>query len=161
MVEHHLMLEGRLDAYQRCLSTLLRCKWNAYDTYRKQQVDAFLEPTALKAEIQRTAKVLGERPVALSCAVRCRIGEPLTISNPSEYETPIRTRPLNYCFDPGRTKRDMFPWRGLELHGPFSTDTFARPAQRILVLHPEAAKGTAERFVQQLLDGIPPSNGFK
>jgi hypothetical protein len=93
-------------------------------------------------------------PIALTEKLGCLVGAPIVVPRNGPASAVTFTRPVNYCFDPSRTKRDEIAWRGLERCGPFSGDTFARRSPVILVVHPQDAKGQVESFVQAFRDGI-------
>jgi hypothetical protein len=156
-----VMLEGRRDAFARCLSALLGPTGYArYDAYRDQRMGDVLGGPALLQEVQRVARVLAQGPLSLASGLVCSVSPPLHIMNTARYKTVVPSRQLDYCFDPARSKRHRYAWPGLEAYGPFSRDTFAHPSPRLLVVFPPAAKGAVEAFVRSLRDGIPGQKGF-
>lgn len=156
-----VMLEGRREAFARCLRLLLGAKYSRYDDYRDKKVGELLGGPQLLAEVERVAKVLGEHPLDLAQGLTCAVGEPLRITNSPSYRSIVASRQLDYCFDPARTKRHRYAWPGLESYGPFSRDTFARPSPQILVVFPQASQGAVEKFIRYLRDGIPGQKAFQ
>lgn len=156
-----VMLEGRRDAFARCLKTLLGASYARYESYRDQRTGELLGGPPLLEEVRRVARVLAERPLELAHELSCSVGEPLRLTNSPGYKTVVVARKLDYCFDPARSKRHRYAWPGLETYGPFSRDTFARPSPRILVVYPLAAKGAVETYVRLLRDGIRGHKGFQ
>lgn len=156
-----VMLEGRRDAFARCLSTLFGHRdYARYDAYRDQRMGELLGGPPLLQEMQRVARILAEDPLSLAAGLDCSVSPPLHITNTGRYKTVVPSRQLDYCFDPARSKRHRYAWPGLDSYGPFSRDTFAHPSPRLLVVFPPAAKGAVEAFVRSLRDGIPGQKGF-
>jgi hypothetical protein len=60
----------------------------------------------------------------------CELGVELAHGLGDEYESVVPARPVEYCFDAARSKRDAYALPGLARFGPFSRDTFARPTPR-------------------------------
>lgn len=60
-------------------------------------------------------------------------------------------------FDVGRTKTETWNQGGLDKHGPYNFERFAPRRLNIVVVCQSSKQGEVERFVQQLLDGIPGS----
>ena len=156
-----VMLEGRREAFDRCLRRLLGPKMPRYDEFRDKRMGELLGGPPLLAEVERVARVLGDQPLELAQGLTCSVGAPLRITNSPDYKSVVVTRQLDYCFDPARTKRHRYAWPGLETYGPFSRDTFARPSPHILVMFPQAAQGAVETFVRSLRDGIPGEKAFQ
>lgn len=67
-------------------------------------------------------------------------------------------------FDVGSTKTETWNQGGLDKHGPYNFERFAPKRLNIAVICQAAKQGDVERFVQQLLEGVPGSkyaeNGF-
>jgi hypothetical protein len=156
-----VMLEGRREAFARCLKQVLGAKYTRYEEYRDKQMGGLRDGPALLEEVKRVAQVLGAKPLELTAGLACMVGSPLTIGNTDDYKSIVTARRLDYCFDAARSKRREYAWKGLEKYGPFSRDTFGRPSPRILVLFPQAAQGTVEQFMCYLRDGIPQSRAFQ
>lgn len=157
-----VMLEGRRESFSRCLKRLLgTSSYARYDAYRDKGIGELLGGRPLLDEVRRVAKVLGERPLELAPGLTCSVGEPLPLTNTSEYKSVVVARQLDYCFDPARSKRHRYAWPGLDTYGPFSRDTFARPSPRVLVIFPSSAKGAVEAFVRLLRDGIPGHKAYR
>lgn len=156
-----VMLEGRREAFARCLRRLLGANFARYDEHRDKKVGELLGGPPLLAEIERVAEVLGEQTLELAQGLTCSVDEPLRITNSPDYQSIVSTRQLDYCFDAARTKRHRYAWPGLEAYGPFSRDTFARPSPHVLVVFPQAAQGAVEKFVRYLRDGIPGQKAYQ
>lgn len=157
-----VMLEGRRDAFTRCLTGLLGPE--AYKRFLEQQekaIGGLLSGKPLLAEVRRVGKLLSDSPLELSSGMTCAVGVPLTLRNTQTYKTVVSARRLDYCFDPARSKRHRYVWPGLETYGPFSRDTFARPSPTILVVCPASTKGAVETFVRRLRDGMPDQHAYR
>lgn len=155
-----VMLEGRREAYSRCLKTMLGHDYERYDAYRDKRLGELLAGPPLLAEVRRVAGVLGERPLELGRGLTASTGKPVEVANSPDYKSVVAARQLDYCFDAARTKRHRYAWPGLVQYGPFSRDTFSRPSPWLLVVFPQGAKGAVEAFVRLLRDGVPGHRGF-
>jgi Piwi domain len=156
-----VMLEGRRDAFARCLKHLLGKHYTRYDEYRDTQMGDLLRGQAFLEEVRRVATVIRSEPLELAAGLTCSVGSPLAICNTGNYKSIVTARRLDYCFDAARSKRREYAWPGLEKYGPFSRETFARPSPRILVFFPHAAQGAAEQFICRLRDGMAQSGAFQ
>lgn len=151
-----VMLEGRADVFRRCLQRLLGHRdCERFMTALDRSIGDLLRGPPRLAEVRRIAGTVLADPLPLTHGMDATFGEPIIVDDAGRYRSVVRARGRDYVFDPARTKRHQYAWPGLERHGPFSRDTFARPAPTILVLCPEHHKGSAETFVHHLRDGIP------
>lgn len=152
--------ELSLEASRAAVTSLLRtavgpAAARRYVNALVDQVGEFLAGPPLLAEVRRVGAVLAKyNPIALTDHLQCSVGNPIVLPRIGASSAVTFSRPVHYCFDPSRTKRDDIAWRGLERYGPFSGDTFARRSPVILVVHPLDAKGQVEGFVQAFRDGI-------
>jgi len=156
-----VMLEGRRDAFARCLHHMLGARYRQYDEYRDKRMGDLLGGPAFFEEVRRIAQILRAPPLNLAANLTCSVGSPLSICNTPDYRSIVVARQLDYCFDPARSKRHRYAWPGLDTYGPFSRETFARPTPRLLVVFPQGAQGAVEKFVRYLRDGIPGHKGFE
>jgi len=156
-----VMLEGRRDAFARCLKQLLGSNYSRYEEHRDKRMGELLGGPPLLEEVKRVGQILSQKPLEVAANLECSIGPPLSLRNTSEYKSIVTARQLDYCFDPARSKRHRYAWPGLETYGPFSRDTFARPNPRILVVFPQAAQGAVEKFTRSLRDGVPQQKGYQ
>ena len=154
-----VMLEGRKDAFARCLKHLLGdSDYLRYDTAREHRTGDLLRGRAVLDEVRRVCTILTEPSLELGSGLSCTVGSPLSI-RASDHG--VRTaKQLDYCFDSSRSKRHKYAWPGLTAHGPFSQETFSRPSPRILVVCPVAALEASGTFVRQLSDGSPNTRAF-
>ena len=156
-----VMLEGRKDAFARCLKHLLGdSDYSRYDTVREHRTGDLLGGRALLDEVRRVSTILAEPALELGSGLSCTVGSPLSMRGSNRGESVRTVKQLDYCFDSSRRKRHKYAWPGLSAHGPFSQETFSRPSPRILVVCPDAAMEAAGTFVRQLSDGIPNTRAF-
>ena len=156
-----VMVEGRREAFARCLRRLLGAKFRDTRNTGTRRWANSLVGHHCSLRSSAVANVLGERPIELAQGLMCSVGGPLRITNSPDYRSIVSARQLDYCFDAARTKRHRLAWPGLETYGPFSRDTFARPSPNILVVFPQAAQGAVEKFVRYLRDGIPGQTAYQ
>jgi hypothetical protein len=148
-------LESSSAAFRRCLGHLLGAKYESFDSARRAQQDQLLNGPAREQLMGEMEKFLGKAsPLELAPDLTCDIGERVALGNDNDYQTVLKTRPVQYCFDPAKTKRHMYAWPGLESFGPFSRDTFPKKSPRMLVVFPDTVQGNAESFLAALRDGV-------
>ena len=156
-----VMLEGRKDAFARCLKHLLGdSDYSRYDTAREHRTGDLLGGRALLDEVRRVSTILAEPSLELGSGLSCTVGSPLSMRVSDHGESVRTAKQLDYCFDSSRSQRHRYAWPGLTAYGPFSQETFSRPSPRILVVCPDAAMEAAGTFVRQLSDGIPNTRAF-
>jgi hypothetical protein len=118
------------------------------------QEDRLLIGPAVHSTLERMAAFLQKAPIQLSSELTCTVTGPIEARNDRAYRTVVAAPAVRYCFDPAKTKRHQYPWRGIETYGPFSRDTFAKKSPRILVVCPDSAQGLVENFLRLLRDDI-------
>jgi hypothetical protein len=150
-----LALEGSAAAFRCCLRTLLGGKYDSFESARSAQQDQLLNGPAREQLMETMATFLAKvSPLELASGLSCEIGERIAVANEAEYQTVVRARPVQYCFDPAKTKRHMYAWPGLESFGPFSRETFPKKSPRLLVVFPDTVQGHVESFLRALRDGV-------
>jgi hypothetical protein len=82
----------------------------------------------------------------------------LKLTNTNTYQTIHQAPPVQYYFDPARTKASPYPWPGIKQYGPFSKDTFPKRTPTILVVLPDTAQGTTEKFLNSFRNGLATSS---
>src|SRR5207237_1269909 len=93
-----VMVEGRRDAFARCLKHLLGGTYARYADYRDAKLAQLLSGPPLLEEVTRVGQVLGERPLDLAWNLAGSVGTPLTIDNTPDYRSVVVARQLDYCF---------------------------------------------------------------
>jgi hypothetical protein len=148
-------LEGTRKAFARCLKTLLGSRYAAFDQERQRQENALLTGPALEEVLARMHAYLTQvSRIELGGGLSCTVGERIVLENERGYQSVIRARPVEYCFDPARTKRRRYAWPGIEAYGPFSRETFAKRSPKLLVVFPDSVQGPVEAFLRALRDGF-------
>ncbi len=149
-------LEGSKASFARCLKVLLGPQYQRFDEARQKEEARFFTAPALEGLLAKMGDFLQQKsPLSLAPGLECKIGGRITVTNTPDYQSVVAAPPVEYCFDPARTKRSQYPWDGIEKFGPFSRDTFPKKSPRILVLCPDTVQGKVETFVRYLRDGIP------
>jgi Piwi domain len=150
-----VMLEGSSTAFKRCLRVLLGNKYESFEAARRAQQDLLLNGPARERLMEQMEGFLGKAsPLELAPDLRCEIGERIMLANDSDYQTVLRARPVQYCFDSAKTKQHIYAWGGIERFGPFSRETFAKKSPRLLVVFPDTIQGNVESFLRAFRDGI-------
>jgi hypothetical protein len=76
-----VMLEGRREAFARCLRHLLGRDYPRYEQYRDKQMGALLDGPALRGEMARVGQVLRKRPMELASGLTCSVWVPMCVLN--------------------------------------------------------------------------------
>ena len=153
-----VMLEATTASFAACLKTVLGDRYEEFDRFKDQQIQAWASGPKAETEIARVGGVLAGRDLVLAEGLTCRVGEQVRLENNGDYKTVVHARPVTYCFDAARSKQHNLPWQGLDRYGPWSRDEFARRSPRLLVVYPAEAKGQTETFIRMLHDGVQVPN---
>lgn len=151
--ESEVWVEGNKRNFAHCLRLILRSDYDDFETERRLGEAALLAPDSFDSYVDRIGRFLVKaNPLRLAEGLEARVGARIEVKNTPAYESVRVLDEVEYCYNRARTKRDVYAWRGLERHGPFSPP--ARRTPRIAMLVPDYLEGQGERFVSQLRDGI-------
>ncbi len=159
-----VMLEGSKASFARCLKAILGSRYEQFDRERDDHMAQLLDGPAMASMLDRMGEFLrGRSPIRLAPDLDAAVGERFDLSNP---EPPARKiidefPPVEFCYDTARTKRDQYPWFGLERFGPFSRSWFSKRSPFILLICPEHVQGPSEQFFRLFRDGITSVPGSK
>jgi hypothetical protein len=123
-----------------------------------------LDGPAMASMLDRMEDFLRRRsPIQLAPDLEATVGEQFDLSNP---EPPARKiidvfPPVEFCYDTARTKRNQYPWLGLQQFGPFSRSWFSKRSPFILLICPEHVQGPSEQFFRLFRDGVTSVQGSK
>lgn len=150
-----VFLEGSKASFARCLKTLLGRDYDYLEQGRQREEARFVNGPAIYGLLKQFHQFFQKDPsLQLTSDLWATIGGQLVLENTSAYQTIHRAPPVQYYFNPARTKASQFPWTGIKQYGPFSKDTFPKRSPNILVVSPDIAQGAAEKFLNFLRDGI-------
>ena len=123
----------------------------------KEKEARFVNGPAINALLKQFHQFFQKDPnLQLTPDLWVTIGEQLVLENSTAYQTIHRAAPVQYYFNPARTKASQYPcaWASSVMNS-FSKDTFPKLAVlNILVAFPDTAQGATERFLNFLRDGI-------
>lgn len=152
-------LEGSRASFARCLKKLLGFRYDTFEEGRDAEEAKYYTGPALDGILTRAQSFLAKySPLELGGGLTCTINQRIVAKNTAEYRSVVTVPPVEYCFDPARTKRSEYAWMGIDRYGPYSRDTFPKQSPRILVLFPDTIQGQVERFLRQFRDGISLDN---
>lgn len=156
-----LRVEGSRETFRRLLTQVLGAPGYAtFESARALEESSFLGGPGRKEFLSGLAKWLKPKsPVSIGLGVVAHFQDPIMLGNTGEYQSVKPFEPVQFCFDPARTKRHVFPAAGLHNFGPYSADTFPKKSPTILVVVPEQMQGVAETFLQQMQRGFPAKAG--
>lgn len=153
--EDDVWLEGSRASFKRCLGTLLRHDYEAFDKRRADAEGELLGGPGIEQLCEKMGEVLSKNsPIEIGPGMECRVLGRITARNDGNYKTVADIGQGEYCFDPAKKKRAKYAWPGIENFGPFSRDTFPKRSPRILVLAPDKATGKVGQFIGQLSQGV-------
>jgi len=155
MRTEHLALEGSKSAFARCLKAILGEKYKAFEDERQKEEANVFGGSAADDRLEKLGEFFKKAsPINLGGGLSCNVIGRLQVTNSGHYKSATVANPVEYCFDAAKTKRDQFPWSGLERFGPYSRDTFSKKSPRILVFFPDTVQGPVETFLRNFRDGV-------
>jgi hypothetical protein len=150
-----VFLEGSKTSFARCLKTLLGRDYDYFEQARQREEAKLLSGPAVHELLQQVHQFFQKDPaLQLTRDLTVTINDQLAVKNTTAYESIHRAPPVQYYFNPARTKASPYPWFGIKQYGPFSKDTFPKRTPNILVVFPEMAQGATETFLNHLRNGI-------
>ena len=94
-----VMLEGRREAFGRCLRHLLGERdYSRYDSAQRHRTGHLLGGRPLLDEIRRVSTVLAESPLELGAGLSCTVGSPLSIRGTTHSKSVRAAKQLEYCW---------------------------------------------------------------
>ena len=148
-------LEGSKTSFARCLKALLGREYEFFEQTRQHEEAKLLSGPAVNEMVAQFHQFFRKDPtLGLTDQLTATIGEQLKLTNTDAYHTIHQAPPVQYYFDPARTKASPYPWVGIKQYGPFSKDTFPKRTPTILVVLPDTAQGATEKFLNSFRNGL-------
>lgn len=148
-------LEGSKTCFARCLKTLLNHDYEFFEQTRQREEAKLLSGPAINEMVGQFHQFFRKDPsLELTAQLTATIGEQLKLTNTDAYHTIHQSPPVQYYFDPARTKASPYPWFGIKQYGPFSKDTFPKRTPTILVVFPDTSQGATEKFLNSFRSGL-------
>jgi hypothetical protein len=154
-----VQLEGSKANFARCLKHLLGQDYGRFEELREEQTAQVLGGPAVSTLLDQMEGFFGERPpLRLTPKLVATVGKRLRLRDvvhPMAMNKVVHQfPPVEFCFEPSRTKRHSYPWEGLTRYGPFSRSSFAKRSPMILLICPERLQGPSEQFLRLFTNGI-------
>jgi hypothetical protein len=150
-----VILEGSRTSFARCLKSLLGAEYDLFETVRQREEANLLSGPAINKVLAQFHQFFQKDPVLpITDELNVTIHEQFALTNAMAYQSIYRAPPVQYYFNPARTKAHPYPWFGIQQYGPFSKDTFPKRSPTIMVVFPDTAQGATETFLRYLRDGI-------
>jgi hypothetical protein len=145
-------LEPTKRSFVRCTDVLLGTQreefWKRFDVLESN----YLGGVGYDACLERLhTTLIKPKGIFLGTDVSVAVGDRVDVGG---VKKPL---PVNYCFDPGKTKQNIYSWTGLSEFGPYTSDSFPRQAPKLLLVCPIDAQNRIEQAVHKFRDGIPGS----
>jgi hypothetical protein len=151
-----VFLEGSKASFARCLKALLGRDYELFEQTRQREEAKLLSGPAVNEMVGQFHQFFRKDPtLPLTEQLTATIGDHLKLTNTNAYHTIHQALPVQYYFDPARTKASPYPWVGIKQYGPFSKDTFPKRTPTILVVFPDTAQGATEKFLNSFRNGLP------
>lgn len=148
-------LEGSKKSFARCLKALLGRDYEFFEQTRQREEAKLLSGPAVNEMVGQFHQFFRKDPtLRLTDQLTASIGEQLKLAKTNAYQTIHQAPPVQYYFDPARTKASPYPWPGIKQYGPFSKDTFPKRTPTILVVLPDTAQGATEKFLNSFRNGL-------
>lgn len=150
-----VFLEGSKTSFARCLKALLGREYEFFEQTRQREEAKLLSGPAVNEMVKQFHQFFQKDPtLQLTKQLAATIGDQLKLTNTNAYHTIHQAPPVQYYFNPARTKASPYPWVGIKQYGPFSKDTFPKRTPTILVVLPDTAQGATEKFLNSFRNGI-------
>jgi hypothetical protein len=150
-----VFLEGSKTSFARCLKVLLDRDYEFFEEARQREEAKLISGPAVNEMIQQFHQFFQKDPtLPLTKELTATIGEHLKLTNTNAYHTIHQAPPVQYYFNPARTKASPYPWFGIKQYGPFSKDSFPKRTPTILVVLPDTVQGATETFLNSFRNGI-------
>jgi hypothetical protein len=150
-----VFLEGSKTSFARCLKALLGRDYELFGQNRQREEAKLLSGPAVNEMVGQFHQFFQKDPtLSLTEQLTATIGEHLKLTNTIAYHTIHQAPPVQYYFDPARTKGSPYPWLGIKQYGPFSKDTFPKRTPTILVVFPDTTQGATEKFLNSFRNGL-------
>lgn len=152
---NEVFLEGSKTSFARCLKVLLGRDYDLFEQTRQREEAKLLSGPAVNEMVRQFRQFFRKDPaLQLTEQLTVTIGDHLKLTNTNAYHTIHLAPPVQYYFDPARTKASPYPWVGIKQYGPFSKDTFPKRTPTILVIFPDSAQGATEKFLNSFRNGL-------
>ena len=150
-----VFLEGSKTSFARCLKALLGRDYDLFEQARQREEAKLISGPAVNEMVGQFHQFFRKDPaLPLTQELTATIGDHLKLTNTDAYHTIHQAAPVQYYFDPARTKASPYPWVGIKQYGPFSKDTFPKRTPTILVVFPDSAQGATEKFLNSFRNGL-------
>ena len=154
-----VQLEGSKANFSRCLKHLLGQQYIRFDQLREDQTSHVTGGAAVKTLLEDMQKFFAKRPpLNLAPGLTATVGQRLEIRRmvrSASLSRVVHQLPrVEFCFEPSRTRREPFPWKGLTKFGPFSRSSFSPKSPVILLVCPERLQGPSEQFMRLFSHGV-------
>ncbi|MCB9745124.1 MAG: hypothetical protein H6741_19115 [Alphaproteobacteria bacterium] len=152
-------LEGRREAFTRCLVTLLGEELaTKLDVAIKEECDwERTGPRFLERGGPLVGYLRGKGAIPLPGGLSVQVGQQLEMPSGGAQPAALLQTRVQYCFDPSRTKRVSDPWVGLNRWGPFRELPKREPT--IQVFAPKDGLMRVEQFVSVAAHQKPRPSG--
>jgi hypothetical protein len=152
---NEVILEGSRHSFARCLRAILGTDYEQFESLRQEEEANLISGPAISKVLEQFHQFFQKDPIlTITDDLRVTIHEQLFVENTPAYQAIHSAPPVQYYFNPARTKANQYPWLGIQQYGPFSKDTFPKRSPTIMVVCPDSAQGVAETFLRYLRDGI-------
>lgn len=151
-----VQLEGSRAVFARCLKTLLGDRYKGFEIEREAQEASFMTGSGLDNCLDQFFDQFRKAPaLELAPGVTATVGHQVSLQSTAAFQTAIELPPVEYCYDPAKTKRHPYAWQGLEEFGPYSRDSFPKRSPRTLIVCPDVVQPRIEQALRHLRQGIP------
>ena len=154
-----VQLEGTKASFSFCLRHLLGQDYRRFEELRDDHMGRILGGAAVRTLLDQMQEFFRKRPpLQLTPELAVTVGRRLALREvvppPAMSKVVHRFPPVEFCFEPSRTKRHQYPWFGLSKYGPFSRSSFANRSPVILLVCPEQFQGPSEQFFRLFTNGV-------
>lgn len=158
--EGELQLEGRPEVIERCLTAIIGSRSSRrFLNQLEERLNSFRQGPELVKYLERVRERLSQPKPTLdiSKSLLAEVKGFVEFRNTSDWKSHHRAEPLEYFYNPARTRSSHNAFKGIKKYGPYSQSSFPKQSPTLLVVTPEGKQGAAETFATQFKQGIQSS----
>ena len=175
-------IEARHGVFQSCLGHVFGKASPRIEGFLEEALSGLRVGPARLEKIEKLLDYLGGRPLTLLPKVSATFqrffeegthSRPVRSSEPDEkiellmsqmrndraFPPVVKAPPSIFVFDPSGAKIDTIKPRGLDLCGPYTSETFTPSRPKICVICQAERRGEVEQFLGKFKEGITPGTG--
>lgn len=148
------MLDPSVAVFNLCLSHAFKDKASAVKQVLVERLATFRSGPSRLDKIRKVVSHLAKQKLEMVPGVTFGFHEFLTENGGAQFPVVLDAPKTVYVFDPTGARTDTWHDRGLDDHGPYTSQSFTPTRPRICVICEQTKKGEVEQFLHKFLNGV-------